>query len=142
MGVRGSHFVLFLASVLMVRSAAAAAAEVAAGPEGEKKLIATLQLINAIPKNESQSIRVNCNNGNTNPGLKNINSGEVYEWRVEEKTTYVCLALWDRWFKSFEAFQPRKDGCHDQVFWLLKTDGLFHSWDNSTWVKEHIWETD
>ncbi|OMO75294.1 hypothetical protein COLO4_26205 [Corchorus olitorius] len=57
MGVRGSHFVPFLASVLMLRSAAAAAeAAAAAGPEGEKKPLATVQFINAIPKNErSQS---------------------------------------------------------------------------------------
>ncbi|OMO87480.1 Plant self-incompatibility S1 [Corchorus capsularis] len=121
----------------MVRSAAAA--EAAAGPEDEKKPIATLQVINAIPKNESQPIRVNCD---TNPGLKNINAGEVYEWKVQEKTTYFCLALWDRFFASFEAFQPRKDGSHDQVFWLLKMDGLFHSWDNSTWVKAANWQTE
>ncbi|KAF4355362.1 hypothetical protein F8388_026632 [Cannabis sativa] len=50
-------------------------------------------------------------------------------------------AIWGRFMGSWHGFQPKRD-LNNSVFWLIKPNGFFLSWDNSTWVKKALWETE
>ncbi|KAK9907011.1 hypothetical protein M0R45_002508 [Rubus argutus] len=39
-------------------------------------------------------------------------------------------------------FRPKRDNGKAAVFWLVNEHGFFLSWDNTTWVKKSVWETE
>ncbi|KAG6678866.1 hypothetical protein I3842_14G103100 [Carya illinoinensis] len=45
-------------------------------------------------------------------------------------------------FSSWHGFQPRRDMGRGVVYWLVKDTGFFLSWDNSSWVRKQLWETE
>ncbi|OMO59739.1 Plant self-incompatibility S1 [Corchorus olitorius] len=132
MGNIRSLFSLFLVSFLVSTSAAAGLAK-----EGDKKKpLATIHVMNAIPN----PIRLHCSSGQKDYGEEVVHAGAEYQIGVEENASYSCDALWGGlWFANWNAFRPHKDGSRKVVFWLAKSQGVFHSWDNSTWVKEMDW---
>lgn len=105
----------------------------------------TVHVINGLPK-KSDSVNVHCNSKYTDLGMYTLNEGEEYKWVAEKQAEYFCEAIWGpRFFASWHAFQPKRDLVHSggaSVFWLVKKDGFFLSWDNSTWVKKSTWETE
>lgn len=115
-------------------------------PQQGKKL-ATIHIItNSLPKNNPNPVefKLRCTNSKQNYfGVETtLKWGDDYQFGVEERATYFCETLWGRYFGSWHAFQPKRDIGHESLFWLVKPSGFFFSWDNSTWVKKAVWETD
>nr|XP_007142680.1 hypothetical protein PHAVU_007G007700g [Phaseolus vulgaris]ESW14674.1 hypothetical protein PHAVU_007G007700g [Phaseolus vulgaris] len=46
---------------------------------------------------------------------------------------------WDRNCISFLAYDPSAEAGHQKIFWNIKEDGLYHSWDNNSWQKKKSW---
>ncbi|KAJ4722891.1 putative Plant self-incompatibility protein S1 family [Melia azedarach] len=103
--------------------------------------LAQVHIMNALPKG-SEPIRIRCTSGNTDVGARELAPGSDYSWSVEERAVYYCGALWTRQIASWHAFQPRRDSKHENIFWLVKENGFFLGWDNSTWVRKSTWETE
>ncbi|XVF29194.1 hypothetical protein REPUB_Repub15cG0099300 [Reevesia pubescens] len=131
MDVRSS-FVLFLVSVFIFSVAAVGE---------QKKHLATIHVMNSMPR-ESGAMQVRCNSRYSDYGMHQVGVGDDYQCGVRETALYYCMAISGRQIASWHAFQPRRDGNHKAVFWLVKEDGFFHSWDNSTWVRKSVWETE
>lgn len=105
--------------------------------------LATVHITNVLPQNNSNNpMKIRCNCNKKYFGYKTLACGEDYTWIAEERDLYFCEALWGRFMASWHAFQPKRDINQQSVFWLVKQNGFFLSWDNSTWVKKSIWETE
>ncbi|CAJ1977747.1 unnamed protein product [Sphenostylis stenocarpa] len=37
-------------------------------------------------------------------------------------------------------FDESSEGDHQKIYWLVKVDGVYHSWDNNTWQKRKSWQ--
>ncbi|XWS35089.1 hypothetical protein CRYUN_Cryun21dG0096200 [Craigia yunnanensis] len=127
-----SSFVLFLVSVFIFS---------VAGLGGQDKHVATIHVINSMPR-ESEPMQTRCKSRYTDYGMHQLRVGDDYQCGVQEKALYFCAALSGRQIASWHGFQPRRDGNHKAVFWLVKEDGFFLSWDNSSWVRKSEWETE
>ena len=99
--------------------------------------IATLDIINSLPN----ATVVSCK-----PSLvsqKSLGPGEDVKVEVTEKSLIYCQAVWGlRYFASWHAYQPARDKNSVTVFWDMKENGIFLSWDKTHWVKKAVWETD
>nr|ACU13958.1 unknown [Glycine max] len=51
----------------------------------------------------------------------------------------VILMYWDVLCVIFYAYDPTMEGGHQKIYWLVKPDGVFHSWDNNNWEKRKTW---
>lgn len=102
-----------------------------------------VHVISALPAN-SEPVKVECTSQRTNThlGIHTLNVGDDYQLTVVENALHYCQAIWGRWFASWHAFQPRRDVSHGAVYWRLKDDGFYLSWDNSSWVRKETWQTD
>ena len=105
--------------------------------------LAVVHVINALPNN-SEPMRIQCTSPrtDTNLGEYTLYVGDDYQWNVTHKSLHYCEALWERRFASWHAFQPRRDVSHGTVYWLVKHNGFFLSWNNSSWVRKESWQTE
>jgi hypothetical protein len=102
-----------------------------------------VHVTNALPV-KSEPVKVECTSEHTNThlGIHTLNVGDDYQWTVVENALHYCQAEWGRWFASWHAFEPDRDVSHGTVYWLVKNDGFYLSWDNSSWVRQETWQTD
>ncbi|KAL9369828.1 hypothetical protein Peur_041027 [Populus x canadensis] len=127
-------FLLFLVLPLCLLSTATA-------DEHNEHRLPFVQVINALPKN-SKPMQVSCSTKNIDVGKRSLVNGEVFKWRAAQRKLHSCGALWERLFASWHAFQPRRDENHETVYWMVKEDGFFISWDKANWVRKYRWETE
>ncbi|KAM7258210.1 hypothetical protein ACFE04_013951 [Oxalis oulophora] len=74
---------------------------------------------------------------------KTLKSGDEYSFVVTNTSqVYNCGGMWGLKFTSFHGFEPNTDVGHPNVFWQLREDGIYHSLDNSKFVKSADWETE
>lgn len=104
--------------------------------------VTQVHVMNALPK-DSAPLEIRCNSADANLDAKQLKSGYDYSWRVEEETaTYFCEAFWGNKFASWHAFETPRDANQKRVFWLIKENGFFLGYDNSSWVEKSTWETE
>ncbi|KAB2062105.1 hypothetical protein ERO13_A10G120800v2 [Gossypium hirsutum] len=127
-----SSYVLFLVSVFIF----SVAGRLALG-----KRIATIHVTNSMPR-ELQPIQLGCNSRYKDHGMHQLRVGDDYEFGVEERALHFCEAISGRQIASWHAYQPRRDWNHKAVFWRVKENGFFLSWDNSSWVRKSVWQTE
>ncbi|KDP27635.1 hypothetical protein JCGZ_19640 [Jatropha curcas] len=101
----------------------------------------TVYIINGLPKS-SETMQVRCSSKSTSPDPRSLDAGEEYNWTVKEKGMYKCYSVWREFFQVWHAFQPRRDRNYREVFWVVKEDGFYLSWNNSSWVRKAIWESE
>lgn len=102
-----------------------------------------VHVMNGLPKS-SYPLKIQCESKNMHDrlGEQVLKVGDDYKWTVEKNEIYYCQALWFRFFASWHAFQPQRDLLNETVFWVVKDNGFFHSWDNSSWVRKETWQTE
>ena len=105
--------------------------------------LAVVHIINSLTNN-SEPVSVFCISRGRKDflGEYTLKVGEDFQWDVTLNTLNYGRALWGRVFASWHAFQPRRDVSHGTVYWQIRQDGFFLSWDNSSWVKREMWETE
>ncbi|KAK7343257.1 hypothetical protein VNO77_11869 [Canavalia gladiata] len=42
---------------------------------------------------------------------------------------------------DFDLYNPKNEGNHQHIFWSVRNDGVYHSWDNLNWDKRAGWRT-
>ncbi|KAG6781447.1 hypothetical protein POTOM_014352 [Populus tomentosa] len=124
------NFLLFLVLQLCFLSAATT-------NEHDDHPLPTVHVINALPKS-SKAMNVSCSSNTIDIGEQSLVNGEVYKWRVSQRKLHYCVAIWERFFASWHAFQPRRDGNHETLFWMVEEDGFFISWDKAKWILMHL----
>ncbi|KAF4367260.1 hypothetical protein G4B88_026767 [Cannabis sativa] len=102
---------------------------------------------NALPKdNTNQSvytIEVSNKDGSFTPIQATLSwGGPTYHFDVNENNNVVNLqANWASLYAAVNVFDPARDIGHTSVYWLVKPDGLYLSWDNSSWQQKAVWLT-
>ncbi|KAM6544761.1 hypothetical protein CsatB_025497 [Cannabis sativa] len=102
---------------------------------------------NNLPKNNTNPDEFKIQISNSKQSLSKLETtlkwGGNYNFVVSESTsTYYLEALWGNVMASVNVFKPNRDIGHQSVFWLIKPNGFYLSWDNSTWVQKGVWETE
>jgi hypothetical protein len=52
----------------------------------------------------------------------------------------VCLVTWKNLQGAFVARDAEYDVKKGIIYWLVKPDGFYHSWDNHSWEKRANWK--
>ncbi|KAK8518523.1 hypothetical protein V6N13_027993 [Hibiscus sabdariffa] len=133
--VARSCLVVFLVSVLLIISQSSSVVG------RQYKQLAAIHVANSMPKG-SGPIQIHCKSSYTDYGMHQVDQGDEYQCSVRERAVYFCMATSGRQFAWWHAFQPSRDGSRKAVYWLVKDDGIFLSWDNSTWVRKSVWQTE
>ncbi|KAG6668903.1 hypothetical protein I3843_01G197200 [Carya illinoinensis] len=106
--------------------------------------LTVVHVMNSLPKSSPYPLKIQCKSKNmqVRHGEEVLKVGDDYRWTVEKNEIYYCQAVWFRFFASWHAFQPQRDLSNETVYWLIKDNGFFHSWDNSSWVRKETWQTE
>ncbi|KAE8698084.1 Detected protein of unknown function [Hibiscus syriacus] len=130
-----NNLVVFLVPVLITISLSSSVLGI------QRNKLATIHVMNSMPKG-SGPMQVHCKSRYTDYRMQQVGEGDGYRCDVRERALYYCMAILGRRVASWHAFQPRRDGSRKAVYWLLKDHGIFLSWDNSSWVRKSMWETE
>ncbi|CAK7346266.1 unnamed protein product [Dovyalis caffra] len=95
----------------------------------------------SLPSN-SQTMQFSCNAENIDLGMHVLYGGEVYNWKVEKKSTYNCAALRKLKFARWNAFELPRDENRETVYWAARENGFYLSWDKAKWVRNSTWESE
>ena len=68
--------------------------------------------------------------------------GETLKVGVTQNAIYYVQAILGNEFASVHGFDPSRDAGHETVFWLVKEDGFYFSYDNASWKKDSPWDTE
>jgi hypothetical protein len=87
----------------------------------------------------SDGASVSCNSDESN-GLTNQGFGFGYvHLSVPIGQREICHAWLNNSSAMFTAYDPQYDQGHPFVYWVVKQDGIYHSWDNNNFVKKAVW---
>ncbi|KAJ6388157.1 hypothetical protein OIU77_026683 [Salix suchowensis] len=73
------------------------------------------------------------------PTVQIINSLPPNSPPLNQKDTYSCAAQWQRYIESWNGYELPRDENHGTVYWLVKKDGFYRSWDKASWELENPW---
>ena len=68
--------------------------------------------------------------------------GETLKCGVTQNSILYVGAILGNKIASVHGFDPIRDAGHETVFWLVKEDGFYFSYDNASWKKDSPWETE
>lgn len=99
--------------------------------------LAEINLQVALPSTAAEWVYFDCDEG----GKIVTQPHQTHKWFVPNNKVEFCRAHWvsNNLKASFNAFDAQSDNNH-VVYWLVKKDGLFHSWDNASWEKKATWQ--
>ncbi|KAI4346065.1 hypothetical protein L6164_013147 [Bauhinia variegata] len=97
-----------------------------------------INIRNALPSNTEQPITLVWDNTDS----FHLKTGKDFNSSVKVNQSIECTAVWLQWFASWDAYEPQRDKGHDSVYWLVKKNGFFISWDKTKWKKVEDWGTD
>ena len=107
-----------------------------ARPQKEETVVVDIR--NALPNNtQMATLKLRC--GGASLDLK---LGDHYNESAKMDQSLGCTAVWMPWFTSWDAFEAKRDKGHHYIYWLVKKDGFYHSWDKSLWKKVEEWYTE
>ncbi|OIV95771.1 hypothetical protein TanjilG_20221 [Lupinus angustifolius] len=72
----------------------------------------------------------------------NLRFGDHYIRTAPADPDYECNAIWGRWFTIWKAYDTNEFKGHDKVYWLVKEDGFYRSWEGSNWTHDGNWYTE
>lgn len=80
-------------------------------------------------------VNINCNSGER----FTMGPGQTHQWLAVINMVESCHAQWGHSEATFNAFDAQSDTDHVIIHWLVKPDGLYHSWDYFNWEKRASW---
>ena len=104
----------------------------------QKTEMVVVDIQNALPNNtQTAALTLWC--GGASLVLK---LGDHHTESVKMDQSLGCTALWLPFFTSWDAFEVSRDKGHQNIYWLVKKDGFYHSWDKSSWKKLEEWRSE
>ncbi|KAK7270114.1 hypothetical protein RIF29_23026 [Crotalaria pallida] len=82
--------------------------------------------------------------------LQFIGSFQATEYPLEPGQTFTlitnfelkdCQLFWPPFCASVNVYDPKIDSGHNNVFWSIRKDGVYHSWDKTHFDKRSGWKT-
>jgi hypothetical protein len=98
-----------------------------------------LDIRNDLPNNGLGDLAIECNHLN----ISHIKVGVHYNQTFQlNEISLECYALWSTYFLSWDGFQEKRDGGHSIIYWSVRKDGFYHSFDASNYKLLEMWETE
>lgn len=103
--------------------------------------------------NNPEPLRVRCQSGDTDFGLRTLQRGEEFFWRfglnIFGRTLYFCHFYWGTNYRTFNVFDGHLIKTHYcdrptsvsryKCYWMAKPDGFYVSNGESPWKKLYDW---
>nr|KYP47069.1 hypothetical protein KK1_031299 [Cajanus cajan] len=67
-----------------------------------------------------------------------IPRGEAYI-RLLDFNIHSGLVKWVK-CTDFSVYDPSREGGHERIFYSIREDGVYHSWDNKNWDRREVWD--
>lgn len=61
---------------------------------------------------------------------------------ITEDQDSKCTAEWLPSFTTWDVYHAKRDKGHQTVYWSIRKDGFYHSWDGSNWKLLEKWYTE
>lgn len=93
---------------------------------------------NDLPHDTLDQLSLRCGRGSS----FTLKLGDHYNQTLPTDQDFECTAIWSRWFTTWNAYEAKSYKGQDTVYWLVKKDGFYRSWDGSKWELVEHWYTD
>ncbi|KAK7412580.1 hypothetical protein VNO78_04053 [Psophocarpus tetragonolobus] len=93
---------------------------------------------NDLPKNTKAQLELSCNKGS----YFHLKLGDHLNSSLTVDQDFECTAAWSRWFTTWDAYHAERDKDHHTVYWSVRKDGFYHTWDGSKWNLLEHWYTE
>ncbi|KAL4600138.1 hypothetical protein ACB092_11G176400 [Castanea dentata] len=68
-----------------------------------------------------------------------LKTNQDYKWNITKNEITYSFAVWGNLIAEWYAFEPSSDAGHETIFWSIRKEGIFHSFDNSKWELKAEW---
>lgn len=93
----------------------------------------TIHILNILP----DDVLLFCT---SQPGINaHLHPQNPFYWSFPAETSENCFTDWHELRAPFSAYDSHYDQGHPNIYWMVKKDGLYHSWDNKSFVKKVGW---
>ncbi|CAI8601561.1 unnamed protein product [Vicia faba] len=102
--------------------------------------ILSLSVVNNMPSGSGEVTMIcSFDNGKSH----NLESGKPFTF-LSNFDTKKCELNWESHHLLFFLYDRDQEGglAHQKVYWSVKKDGLYHSWDNRSFDKKGNWDTE
>ncbi|KAK7245673.1 hypothetical protein RIF29_40521 [Crotalaria pallida] len=99
---------------------------------------AVVDIRNDLPNNTAEQLTLRCGEDSS----FNLKLGDHHNRTLTMDQDLECTAVWSRWFTTWNAYEAKRYQGQDTVFWLVRKDGFYRSWDGSKWKRVGYWYTD
>lgn len=72
------------------------------------------------------------------PARVNLQPGSYFT-KIGNFDAKFIQMYWKDFCIAFYIYHPSQEGNHQKIYWSLRTDGVYHSWDNRSWAKKIDW---
>ncbi|CAL0301242.1 unnamed protein product [Lupinus luteus] len=100
-----------------------------------KSIVVDIQ--NNLPKDAPEQLKIRCGE---DPWF-DLKVGDHYNRTPSTDQVFECHAVWGRWFTTWSAYDTNQSKGHSTVYWLVKKDGFYRSWEGSKWTLTEKWYT-
>ncbi|KAK7331365.1 hypothetical protein VNO77_25588 [Canavalia gladiata] len=92
---------------------------------------------NDLPIKTGTLLQVRCGEG-----FSNLPPGNHLKQSVSADKNLSCTATWMQLFNSWDAFLAKTDQSHNTVFWSIRKDGFYRSFDGKDFKFVERWGTE
>ncbi|KAM7258813.1 hypothetical protein ACFE04_014554 [Oxalis oulophora] len=105
-------------------------------------LSTVIKIKNVLPSN-LPPVDVQCTSAGHKGPYKTLKTGDMYLFATVNNPVddYVCWGYRGDYNIAFAGYDNTTDRGHPTVYWQLRVEGSFHSFDNSKFVKTDPWAT-
>jgi len=93
---------------------------------------------NDLPNNTKDQLELRCGHS---PFFV-LKLGHHYNSTIPVDQDFECIAASSRWFTTWDVYHVKRDKGYQTVYWSVRNNGFYHSWDGSTWKLLEKWYSD
>ncbi|KAG4971274.1 hypothetical protein AAZX31_13G200100 [Glycine max] len=94
-----------------------------------------VDILNDLPNNPKVQLELRCDEGSS----FYLKLGHRHNHTLTADQDSECTAMWLPWFTTWDAYHAVRDKGHHSVYWSVRKDGFYHSWDGSNWKLLEDW---
>ncbi|KAE9594594.1 hypothetical protein Lal_00037462 [Lupinus albus] len=97
-----------------------------------------VDITNNLPNDTPDQLKFRCGGEAWN----NLKVGDHYKGTPSTDQDFECSAVWGRWLSTWSAYETKAYKGHDTVYWSVRKDGFYRSWEGSNWSLIQKWDTE
>ncbi|RDX79560.1 hypothetical protein CR513_39997, partial [Mucuna pruriens] len=93
---------------------------------------------NDLPHKTEVQLVLGCDKGSS----FHLKPGHHHNRTLTLNQDFECTATWLPWFTTWDAYHAERDKGHHTIYWSIRKDGFYHSWNGSKWKLQEDWYTE